>query len=472
MMKNAFLRILATAAIVFGFVTTDNGTILGEESTNCAVVTSRYYCGNVISGNPMLPPSLGNLLEIIIHRDPRMPTVVASLVFNSGSIEAPAHKSGIAELVASNLISKDMRRKFMKAGIDCSVKCEEAFTEIRAHMHPKRLKKFFEICRDVAKSISVDSKNLEIQKKRMLIANDEENANKVNALHDNIRSLYMPQTIFNEESLKSISVDDIKCFFEKNYKNNVVLFNLCGDVDWVPTQDQKKNLLERYHDMADQSADARKDRVTSSEVSSSLLSFGGRCYRQRIFPEVSAEVLEAPSIQISNKHVGDSLRYLYFVNDQRDKQLLFVLIDLLNYEMLRYFRRAYSAVNEASAYTAFSREDEVLSVVLYPKVDVSLRELDRIYNIFIKKLTKLAPKKEILQRIYQRRKISFDVLLGDLSEINSYIASAYISGTFNDRFFPHNAIESANPEDIRKLAEKVLLHQMISKVVTRYRSDK
>lgn len=476
MIKNAFFR---TLGIVFGVINIGSiGLVFGEERSadqaysytesrseepesesnqsqlpegdgtavqSTAVVTSHYYCDNL----PINAASLSsNSLEIIVHRDTRMPTVVASLVCNVGAADAPIQKGGIVELITANLISKDMRKSFKKAGIDCSVMCDASHTEIRAFMHPKRLKKFFEICKDVAKSIVLDSERLEIQKKQMIIANDLANCDMDNALQDNVLARYMPQSIFNEEALKSITVADVKQFFDENYRDQVVLVNICGDVDWVPTLDQKKQLAERYHNTSKKAVHYRTPENASFDLAS------------------------APNIRLESKYVGNSLGYLYLVNDSKDKQLLAILLDLLDYEMFRYFSKTHSAIHVASAGLTFSREDEVVSVSLAPKMDVSLRGLGRIYENFVQKIAKVAPKKEVLQKIAQRKKISFDILLGDLAATNSYITAAHISNTFNERFYPNNAIAFADPEELRKLAEKIFLHQIITTVITRYRSDR
>lgn len=416
-------------------------------SQNTAVVTSRYCCDNPSRDGVSLSDS--NSLEIVIHRDPRMPTVVASLVFNVGAADVPLQKSGIVALISANIINKNMRESLKKAGIDCSVIARDSYTEIRAHMHPKRLKKFFEICKDVAKSISVDPEELENQKKSLLVFNDMENCDQSNALQDNIRAQYIPQTIFNGEALKSLTVADIKRFFEENYKDQIVLINLCGDVDWVPTLEQKKKFLERYHNTPKR---AERYRIPESRV--------------------GCEIALAPNIRVESKHNVSSLRYFYLVNDPKDKQILLALIDLMNYEMFRYFRKAHSVVHGAFADLVFSRDDEVLSVFLWPKMDVSLRDLRDLYEVFIERFAKIAPKKEVLQKIAGRKKISFDVLLGDLSEINSYITSMCMSHTFNDRCYPQATLEVVDPEEVRKLFQKIFGNQMIFTVTTRYRPDR
>lgn len=417
-------------------------------SQNSAVVTSHYCCNSLSSEDASLH---GDSLEIIVHRDPRMPTIVASFVFDVGTADAPVQKNGITKLIAANMITKDMRKKFRKVGIDCNVTCNASYTEVLAFMHPKRLKKFFGICGDIAKSISIDPETLEIQKRRMLIAEDLASSDKDNVLPDNVSARYIPQSVFNEEALKSITVADVKQFFEENYKNRVVLINLCGATDWVPTLDQKKRLLERYH---------------NSSVSKKSIS------HYRVPQDVGREISVAPNIRIESKHTGNSLGYLYLVKDRKDKQLISALLDLMDYEMFRYFSRGYSAVSSASIGLIFSREDEVLSVSLAPRMDISLRELKRLYRNFIRKFTKVALGKGVLQKVAQRKKVTFDVLLGDLSAINTYITSTYISNTFNERFYPHNAVAFADPEELRELAEKILLNQVISTWITRYRPDR
>ena len=260
-----------------------------------------------------------------------------------------------------------------------------------------------------------------------------------------MRAHAIPHTVFNEIALKSITIDDVKDFYEQHYKNGVVLITICGDVDWNPTQAEKRRLANIYH---------------SDEKISDIP------YRIGINERIK------PNIHIANKHMRNSVNYSYLISEDADKQLAHVFSYVVLDGLFRDFCKARSVLDNFRAEFSLDRDDSIFSISLFPKKDVSLKEIKKLYGLFVKKIANVAVQQEVLDKIAQKEKISFDVLLCDLYNVHSYIRNAYLSGTYNTRFYPSYIIERTSSEDLRKLAEKILNNKLISTITTQYRSDK
>ena len=404
-----------------------------NENNSKAVTTTWINCDDSLK------------LNLIIHRDSRMPIAIASVVFKVGKIDVPESKSGIDEIIAKHLISRKLHEEFLRSGIDCYAQCSDECTEICAVMNPKNVKRFFKLLEKINDSIDINVADLELCKQIILIENKLRSCNESNAVSNNMRAQAIPHTVFNESSLKSITIDDVKDFYEQHYKNGVVLITICGDVDWNPTQAEKRRLANIYH---------------SDEKISDIP------YRIGINERIK------PNIHIANKHMRNSVNYSYLISEDTDKQLAHVFSYVVLDGLFRDFCKARSVLDNFRAEFSLDRDDSIFSVSLFPKKDVSLKEIKKLYGLFVKKITNVAVQQEVLDKITRKEKISFDVLLCDLYNVHSYIRNAYLSGTYNTRFYPSYIIERTSSEDLRKLAEKILNNKLISTITTQYRSDK
>ena len=424
-------KFLAVLFFAFAFFFQFGFGAESDETSNKVVTTTWINCDDSLK------------LNLIIHKDSRMPIAIASLVFKVGKIDVPASKSGMDEIIAQNLISKKLHEKFLRSGIDCHVQCSDEYTEICGVMHPKNVKKFFKLLENVTDSIDID--NLELCKQKILIENQLRCCNESNAVSDNVRAQVIPHTVFNKSALKSITIDDVKDFYEKHYRNGVVLITICGDVDWIPTQAEKRRLANVYH----------------SDEKSSNISY---------HPKISEKI--TPHIHIENKYMRNSVNYSYLISEDADKQLAHVFSCVVTNGLFRDFCKARSVLDNFGAEFSLDSDDNIFSISLFQKKDVSLKEIKKLYELFVEKMSSAAVRQEILNKIAQQEKISFDVLLCDLYGVHSYIRNAYLSGTYNARFYPSYIIERTSPEDLRKLAEKILNSKLISTITTQYRSDK
>ena len=370
-----------------------------------------------------------------------MPSVIVSIVFRVGKLDVSIAKSGIVEIITKNLINKETDNRLMDLGITYSVNCTDTDTEICAHMHPKNIKKFFELMKDITQSIKVE--NLEICKRRIIIEKKLINYGKYNSISDNIFAQIYPQIVFNESTLQTITVNDIKNFFDEYYRNNVALIIICGNFG--------------------------KEILTKQDFNDIKKNFGSSSQKTSL-PDIN--FLKDQYIHIENKFERNSVNYVYTISDQKYKKLAPVFLSIFSYELFKIFIQNQSLLSSFFSDFYIHRENDIILVSLYPKKDISLSEVKKLYKILVQKISTKEISKEILSKIAEIKRVSIDAQNYDMYKIHSRAKEKIIGGISSNETTLVRAIESVSPKELNEFALKILYEQPKLEIITQYRSDR
>jgi hypothetical protein len=363
-----------------------------------------------------------------------MPVVLVGIIFHTGSFDVPLHKQGVANLIAENLISRDTYLKLKELGIFCEVKIHEKYTEIVAKMNPRHVKTFFQIIRNNRFVLE----NLEILKKQIIInqklahncfgdAISNEISAHIQYKNSNINN------VFNEKIFSSISAKDAEEYFDQYYQR-------CHQSIIVSGAIGHKNLIKA--------------------VESTL---GGQPSRLPVSSDSCINQI-MKEIDIESKYVERSLRYFYKV-PREDLILADSYFYIFNRQLFGFLEKAYPIIRNHECFYTVSSGDCIREIVLYPKSDVSLTDLQKMYEIFVDRICRQEISEETLSKIQFLRSYSKQFLSADLYAIYSKIKNDYLNQVEAE-------VEINNSRQFNQLSEKLLKNNPVLKITTRYRVDK
>jgi hypothetical protein len=387
---------------------------------------------------------LNNRINAFLYEDFRMPIVIVEIIFDTGSFHDPVNKQGISNIIAENIVSSRLHRQLQALGISCYANATGEYTKIIAEMHPKRVKNFFStIYRNISR-FSIE--NLEILKKQMIIDrklssyNSEDYIANVIFAHVNLKNANTTNLIFNEQSLSSISKNDVRRFFNKNYKNahlSVIVSGAIGYKNFV------KVLQSTFGNLASRRA----------------ISFNH--YKNCIFKDV----------RIENKHLQRSARYFYVIH--QNSGFLDAFFSVFDYEMFKFFKKANPIISDYYMQDIINHGDCVREICLIPKRDISLKKMQEIYEIFVKRMCKKHFSSDFLASCALTEKYSGQFLFCDLHNVCSHIKNSYLSDkNVNSIYEIENDIQNIDQNSIKTLSQKILQQNLVLKITTQYKSDK
>ncbi len=404
------------------------------------MTSQRIYCDDSFSGKKIKEFTLRNGINVILHEDFRMPVVLVGVIFHVESVDAPIDKSGITAIIAANLINKKTHNSFIKSGISYETSAFSEYTEIFAKMNPSKIKEFFnQICSSFS---DIQIENLNVYKKQMIIENKLSKYFLNSALVDNIFSNIDSKNIFNESSLLSINSDDVISFYNDNFQTCKVSIIVVGSVDY-------RNLIKNLRASISNISDRKQKIITKNS---------DRKYRD---------------ILLESKYIRNSIRYIYSLPSCESKKLEEVFLSVLHDEVFRFFCKNHSLLLYYNKENIFSRGDSVWLFSLFPKKDISINELQKFYNVFVKKMITIPLEHKRLSRIAALKKMETQFLISNLFAVYQNIKNAYMRKLdLASIYTVSDDIEQSDPEMIRSFAGKFFHKNLVSTVITRFRSDK
>jgi predicted Zn-dependent peptidase len=379
---------------------------------------------------------LENGIDVVAHENFCMPSAIVGIIFHAGSFDAPTRKRGITDLIAANLISKEARAKLAELGISCEVNVRGRYTEILAKINPSRAKEFFRIIFND----NFSPTDFEILKRQIVI--EQKLAHNCfedvvpNEISANIK--YKNANIdgaFNEKAFMSISLDDANDHFERYYKKRRVSVVASGAISL-------DDLVEA----------ARSTTFAMQPRESTFKDF--RAAADSSFKEIT----------IASKHVGRTVRYFYKI-PKEDLAVADAFFDVLDCELFNFFEKASPTVSHFDSFNAIANGDCVREIVLYPKSDVALADLQKAYEVFVDKICGGKISEDVLADAKKLKDYSKRFLAGDLVAVYSKIKNDRLNGLDKE-------VEIDDPKQFNSLGEKFLKENLILKIVTRYKQDK
>ncbi|MDR3186830.1 MAG: insulinase family protein [Holosporaceae bacterium] len=392
-------------------------------------------------GNKFVEHVVNDGYAAILCENFRRPIVVVGLVFDVGSLNAPQNKFGIAEIVAENIIHPETREQLRNLGISCNVTMTATYTEILAEMHPKHVKKFFEIMGENLSKFSVA--NLGILKKQMIIDSKladyySENIVK-NAIfsHMKLKGKNAAYQIFNEKSLQSISEEDVEQFFAKNYLDCHLAVVVSGALS-------DQNLLESLPLMGA----GRRRKAISRDIC------GDHCFKD---------------IFLESRYIGRSLRYFYKIPGEDNGDFSAVFFHVFNYEAFKFFEKMHPLLVGYEVRDILDHGDCLRQICLRPRGDVSLEDLRRTYEIFVDRMRKKHFSPEFLAKVAKIRDYKYRILFADPRSLCQKIRDVHMTGkSINSICKIQDQIKSACSSALKTFAQKILGENLTFRITTRY----
>jgi hypothetical protein len=378
---------------------------------------------------------LTNGIEIVLQEDFRTPMVLIGLIYHTGTHDAPLRKQGIPAIIAANFISEKTHKELLNLGIFYEVNVKGRYTEILARMNPKDIKKFFQIiCRNDFSLI-----NWEVLKKQIIIDQrlahvcfEDAVENKISA-HIKYNGINI-NNVFNKKIMSSISCADIKEYYIQHYEKCHLSLLVNGAITYKDLVKILQSTLETL-------------------PSRPQAAVGSMCSNQ-FFKE----------IYIQSKHIGRSIRYFYKIS-AADLTLAEAFFRVFYYKLFDFFEKANQLIFDYTIFNVISNGDKIWQVVLYPKSDVSLADLQIAYNVFTDSLCrqKIPPKKFSMIQMWSNFADQF--LRSDMDEVYEKMKNDY----FNEGC---TKTEISNSTIFNALGEKFLKSSLILKIITSYKPDK
>ena len=387
---------------------------------------------------------------IVVHSEPHLPipTAVVSVVYKVGKVDSSINKNGIIEIIVENFVNRKLHKQFQQIGIEYNTICTSAYTAINARMHPKYLSNFFDLIKKETESFSLDNQTLELCKRKIILQKKLISYNRYNSVSDNIFALTHPQIIFNEGILKTITVEDVKTYFNNNFKNNIKLIIISGNFENFANEKFitfLKNNIENKNHFSDVINVPQKNSLTNNKDK---------------------------FINLENEHEQNSITYVYTVSEEEDRKTAPAFMRILEYELFKQFQMVYQKLSYCYGdFFIRCSNSDIINVSLYPKKDVSQQEIKKLYNLFVEKISSVAIDEKTISEIADREKISENVYKYDMVKINEQIIEKYFS-KINIETPLSEIIRKSSPERIKNFAHKIMCEQSKFEINTKYRSDK
>lgn len=198
---------------------------------------------------------LKNGLTIYLMQQKEVPLIQASVVFDAGAIHDGA-KPGLANFTARALMfgtkkftksQIEEQTDFVGAGLGSAAALE--YAGVSMSFAKKDQDKMFNILQDVLMNPVFDTKEFEKSKKRTLLSLDQ-----VKESPRNVMSAYYNKLLYGnhpygnlvrgtKEGVESITIDDIRAFYKKQYTTDKAAIAIVGDFEKRAMKAKIKRLL-------------------------------------------------------------------------------------------------------------------------------------------------------------------------------------------------------------------------------------
>jgi predicted Zn-dependent peptidase len=309
------------------------------------------------------------------------------------------------------------------------------YTELLAVINPQHIKSFFQIVSE--NDFSVD--NLEVIKKQMIVnsrlihscfQNAFSNEISANIKYKNLNI----DNVMNEKVFLSISKDDVEKYFEQHYEKCHMSIVVVGAIG-------HKSLIKSFQ--------------------STLCALGAR---QPLMPGGHCTNQIFKHIHMENKYVVPLVQYFYKIPGE-DLASADSFFQIFNHEAFKFFEKTNSMILGYKCLEVVTDGDRVQQVILLPKFNVSLVDLQKAYDVFVDRICKQEISAAVLAKIKLISGYAEQFLSSDLPSTYSKIKNNYLS-----RLDARTAINS--PSLFNSLGEKILKRNLILKITTRHKPDK
>ena len=280
---------------------------------------------------------LSNGLKVVVVENPRAPVTAQMIWYNFGSSVEKRGKSGLAHFMEHLMFkgTKKFPNDFFSKYLSKIGGSENAFTsyDYTAYYQifpSQHLEKIIELEADRMKNLTLNKKNVEIEKKVIL----EERFQRIESdpsaqLDESMRSILFPNNYYGrpiigwKHEIEELNYDDVMSFYQEFYSPNNAVLVLSGDI----TLPKAKELVKKYYGNIE-SSKKKKDfnlrepifkTTTSVELKNKNVKqqIWKRIYRAKSYND---SVLDSLALDLGMKILAggtSSVLYEEFVNRQK-----------------------------------------------------------------------------------------------------------------------------------------------------------
>lgn len=392
--------------------------------------------------------TLNNGLKVIVHQDNTTPIVAFNLLYNVGARDEDENKTGFAHLFehlmfggSVNIPNFDEPLQFV--GGDNNAFTSNDITNYYITLPKNNLETAFWLDSDRMLSLAFTEKSLEVQRQVVI---EEFKQNYLNQPYGDVWLLLRPlvyqkhpykwATIGKEIShIENATMQDVKDFFYKHYLPNNAILSVAGDVDVV----EVKKLAEKWF-----------GNIPSGNVP------------KRDLP-IEPKQKEERRLSVERDVPANAIYKAYHMCKKTDDD--FYATDLLSDVLsLGNSSRLYQALvkeqklfSEISAYVMGSFDDGLFIINGNLQDNVSFEIAEKAIEQELTKIKETLVQAKELEKV--KNKIISTLLFSETSVLNKAmnLAISELLGDANDVNTEEEKYMKVTPEDIKKVANKVLI---------------
>ena len=300
-------------------------------------------------------------------------------------------------------------------------------------MHPKNLDNAL---KRIAKRV-IATKDISYLKQQLLIENNIDKINDSTVLHDlkcGLLSRDSSSLIFNEDELNNLNNEDVYSFL-KQYNTCNIRIIICGSISYKGLMKSMRNSIHHMH---------KCNQLKSRETN--LNSY--------------------KTVYIEGKHRNNAIYLCYLYSETFAKmQVYFAIFNaLLENKLMGEYQYIIDYNNE--------QHDTNLQIIsLYPKFDISLNELQKIWNVFVLNIINFDLSDVLKNEISMRQKLSENIATTNLDQIYFLIKNALLNNIDIKNIFDISSeITKMNSNEFNDISKKILEKNLLLKIVEKYRA--
>lgn len=392
-----------------------------------------------VSANPteskLYEVKLSNGINIVLYENFNFPVVMVGVLYDVGAIEASKAAFAVNYFVENSLFSPSIKYDLIENGISYSVNVHAGYTELTAVMQPKSVSAFFQ---DVV-SVSPKVTNFDYTKEQIKLQDKLQKITDADAIYNYSMGLLGNDTsklIFNETNLAELTNKDLSKFLEKYCTCNIRII-VCGAIS-------HRGLLR-----------ALKNSVLKMKTRRQLTS----------------KYLEKKALRtvLIEGHLREnSLKMYYLVPSSFSKSRAYWAIFSKLMEDFFQGEYAYASYFDSSSYLYYGNYVQAIS--LWPKEDVSLNQLQKLYDAFVIKILHEPPSSNFLLQVANTHKDYIHCMKNDLFGVYELIKKSLFNGGNIKNIFEYtDDITEMTPNNFINISSDIIDKNYVLKVIEKYK---
>lgn len=380
---------------------------------------------------------LSNGINIVLYEDFNFPIVTVGLLYDVGALDAKKAPFAVGYFVENLFFSSEAKTNFIENGISYDVNVHAGYTELTALMHPKSVKIFFQ---QVARAKPKMS-DFNYLKEQFRLSNELNKITDYNAMYNTSMGLLEKSTsklIFNNQDLKELTNNDVARFLEK-YRTCNIRIIVCGAIS-------HRGLLR-----------ATKNSVLTMKTRSQIASK----YLEKRMPK---------TVYLEGKYRGNSVSMYYLLPSSFTKSRAYWTI----FTRLAddFFCGEYAYVSGFVIAPHIYYGNSIQKILFWPKMDISLNQLQRLYDAFVIKILNEPLSTDFLSDVALYSKNDTHFIKTDLTRLYELIKESLLNGGNVKNIFGYiDDISEMKPNDFANISSEIIKKNNILKIVEKYKAD-